>query len=369
LDWEENDVGIKFSAIDFKHPKKYDFQYTIKDTAWHDIGSRRSLELIDLPNGLHKIQVRARKPGSGWGQPMLLLTVDIVPPIWQRAWFRILVALSLVILIFAAYKFRTARLKQANTILNKLVSERTNEIQSQNEEIASQNDQLHELNQELQAFSYSVSHDLRAPLRSIIAYSKILEEDSMEKLDDSEKRALNSVQRSATRMNNLVNALLEFSKLGRKEIRKIKVDTQQLLKGILEEMSVSTEHKTEFKVGPLPSVWADNNLITQVWINLISNAVKYSAKKDTPFVEIGSYPKGDTIVYYVKDNGAGFDMKYADKLFGVFQRLHNIDEFDGTGVGLALVHRIVAKHGGCVWAEAKVDEGATFYFSLPTMGQ
>lgn len=365
LKWKENDVGIKFSAIDFKHSKKYDFQYTIKDTTWHDIGNRRSLELIDLPNGLHKIQVRARKPGSGWSLPMLLLTVDIVPPVWQRTWFKILGVLTLLILIFAAYKFKTARLKRANAILNKLVSERTKEIQSQNEEIASQNDQLHELNQELQAFSYSVSHDLRAPLRAIIGYSKILEEDSIEKLDDSEKRALNAVQQNATRMNNLVNALLEFSKLGRQELRKTKVDTLQLLKGILEGMNVSTEHKTEFKVGALPSVWADNNLITQVWINLISNAIKYSAKKEVPVVEIGSYPEENTIVFYVKDNGAGFDMKYADRLFGVFQRLHHNDEFEGTGVGLALVHRIVVRHGGSAWAEAKVDEGATFYFSLP----
>lgn len=367
LSWEENDVGIKFSMIDFKYPKKYDFQYTIKDTTWHDIGNRRSLELIDLPNGLHKIQVRARKSGSGWSQPMLLLTVDIVPPVWQRTWFRILAGLTFFILIFAAFKLRTARLKRANAILNKLIRERTNEIQSQNEEIASQNDQLNELNQELQAFSYSVSHDLRAPLRSIIAYSKILEEDSIEKLDDSEKRALNAVQKNAARMDNLVHALLEFSKLGRQELRKTKVDTLQLLKGILEEMSVSTENKTEFRVGPLPSVWADRNLITQVWINLISNAIKYSAKKEAPVVEIGSYPNPEekTIVFYVKDNGAGFDMKYANKLFGVFQRLHHIDEFDGTGVGLALVHRIVGRHGGSTWAEAKVDEGATFYFSLP----
>lgn len=365
LSWEENDVGIKFTAIDFKHPEKYDFQYAIKDSTWYNVGSRRSLELIDLPNGLHKIQVRARKPGSDWGKPVVLLTIDIVPPLWQQAWFRLLVLLGILVLVFTVYKVRTSRLKRANAILNKLIDERTSEILSKNEEIASQNNQLHELNQELQSFSYSVSHDLRAPLRSVMAYSKILEEDFMNKLDDDGKRVLSVIQRSAARMNNLVNDLLEFSKLGRQELRKSNVDTEKLLKNILEEMSIPNRGILEIKLGALPVTWADPNLLTQVWINLISNAVKYSAKKEAPVVEIGSFWKDNAVIFYVKDNGAGFDMKYADKLFEVFQRLHKLDEFEGTGVGLALVHRIIFKHGGRVWAEGKVNEGATFYFSLP----
>lgn len=364
-DWEENDIGIAFTTLDFKYAQAYDFQYSIKDEIWYNIGNRRTLELIDLPSGLHKITVRARKSGAGWGQQVLLLTVDIIPPVWKRTWFRILAVGGLLMLIFVAYRFRVARLRKTNMLLNKLVGERTNEIQSKNEEIASQNEQLHELNKELQAFSYSVSHDLRAPLRAVIGYSTILGQDFMEKLDDEGKRVLNSIQRNAIRMNTLVDDLLEFSKLGRQELRKTKIDTQLLLKGILEEMSHSAPHQAEIKLGSLPLVWADNNLITQVWINLISNAIKYSAKKDAPVVEIGSYSKENAIVFYVKDNGAGFDMKYADKLFGVFQRLHKIDDFEGTGVGLALVQRIVIKHNGRVWAEGEVNKGATFYFSLP----
>ncbi|HEU5292061.1 MAG TPA: two-component regulator propeller domain-containing protein [Cyclobacteriaceae bacterium] len=367
LSWKENDIGIKFTVVDFKHAKKINFQYSIKDTIWYNIGNRRSLELIDLPAGVHSIKVRAKMPDGVWSQPQVLLAIDIIPPVWDRIWFRILVVLGFLFLGFSAYKFRTAQLKRSNATLNNLVNERTKEIQSKNEEIASQNDQLHALNQELQAFSYSVSHDLRAPLRSIIAYSKILEEDFAGKLGDDGKRVLNTVQRNADRMNNLVKDLLEFAKLGRQEPRKSKIDTESLVRNILNEMNIPKRNRMEIKLEVLRPVWADINLLTQVWINLISNAVKYSAKKDNPIVEVGSFVKENDVVFYVKDNGAGFDMNYADKLFGVFQRLHHADEFEGTGVGLALAHRIVTKHDGRIWAEGKVNEGATFYFTLPNL--
>jgi light-regulated signal transduction histidine kinase (bacteriophytochrome) len=252
-----------------------------------------------------------------------------------------------------------------NAVLNKLVNERTKEIETQNEEISSQNDQLHEMNKDLQAFSYSVSHDLRVPLRSMMGYSKILEEDYNKILDEEGKRVLSVIQQNATKMNNLIEDLLEFSKSGRKELERSEIDTESLIRSILEDISSSPPHKAEIRLNPLPSTYADSNLLSQVWINLIGNAIKYSSKKETPVVEIGSYSEENEIVFYVKDNGSGFDMKYVDKLFGVFQRLHRIDEFEGTGVGLALVKRIIARHGGRAWAEGKLNEGATFYFSLP----
>jgi two-component system sensor histidine kinase/response regulator len=140
-----------------------------------------------------------------------------------------------------------------------------------------------------------------------------------------------------------------------------------LVTGILDQINTSTHHKAEIKLSTLPSTYADNNLLSQVWMNLISNAIKYSSKKETPVVEIGSYNEGNEIVFYVKDNGAGFEMKYVDKLFNAFQRLHKVHEFEGTGIGLSIVHRIVTQHKGRVWAEGKVDEGATFYFSLPSV--
>jgi signal transduction histidine kinase/ligand-binding sensor domain-containing protein len=368
LGWKENDIGVAFTAVDFKHAKKHNFQYSINDTTWYSIGNRRNLELIDLPGGHHEIKVRANKPGSSWSTEAVLLTIDIIPPVWERAWFRILAMLVLLAMIFTANRYRVTRLRNANIVLNKLVAERTKEILAKNEEIASQNDQLHELNKELEAFSYSISHDLRAPLRSIIGYSKILEEDFYEKLDAEGRRVLATIQNNASGMNNLINHLLEFSKSGRKELLKAEMDPGLLIKNVLGEISSSTQHKTEIRVNTLPRVYADSKLLSQVWINLLSNAIKYSAKKETPVVEVGSYAEKNEVVFYVKDNGAGFDMKYVDKLFGVFQRLHKAEDFEGTGVGLALVQRIVAKHGGRVWAEGKVNEGATFYFSLPNRG-
>jgi signal transduction histidine kinase/ligand-binding sensor domain-containing protein len=363
--WKANDIGIRFTAVDFGQPNKNNFQYSIKDSVWYDIGNRRSLELIDLASGQHELRIRARKPGSQWSQDVVLLTIDIVPSVWQRTWFRILGVLVFLGLVFSIYKFRVARLKAANAVLNRLVDERTAEIQAMNEEIASQNDQLHELVKELEAFSYSVSHDLRAPLRSVMGYLRILEEDLGKGLDDNSRRTLGVVERNALKMNDLINDLLEFSKLNRQEVRKTKVDTDSLVKTLLAEISISTPHRATIDVKPLPPAYVDDKLIAQVWINLISNAIKYSAKKEHPSIEIGSLQEQHQTIFYVKDNGVGFDMKYVDKLFGVFQRLHRPEDFAGTGVGLALVQRIVNRHGGKIWAEAKVNEGATFYFSMP----
>jgi signal transduction histidine kinase len=223
------------------------------------------------------------------------------------------------------------------------------------------NKQLVEANAELESFSYSVSHDLRAPLRSINGYTKILEEDLSDRLDEQGRRTLNKIIQNTSRMNKLIDDLLEFSKLGRKELEKRNIDTTKLVQSIVEEM----KPKANVVVNDLIRAQADHALITQVWINLISNAIKYSEKKANPTVEVGSSLSNREVIYYVRDNGAGFNMEYSDKLFGVFQRLHKENEFQGTGIGLALVKRIVMKHHGRVWAEGKVNEGATFYFSLP----
>jgi signal transduction histidine kinase len=363
--WKENDIGITFTAIDFKQSEKYSFQYSIKDTSWYDIGNRRGFELIDVPSGRYEIAVRARIPGDAWSRGVVLLAVDIVPPIWQRIWFRVVALLMFFAMALAAYRYRITRLRHANAVLNKLVHERTSEIQAKNEEIAAQNDQLQELNKELEAFSYSVSHDLRAPLRSVIGYSKMLEEDYHAHLGEDGNRILRIINQNSLRMNDLINDLLEFSKISRQGLQKSEIDMERFVKNILEDMTTSSQHKAEINVGVLPAVFADRKLLSQVWINLISNAIKYSSKKVNPVIEIGSYAEDNDIIFFVKDNGAGFDMTYVNKLFGVFQRLHKVSEFEGTGVGLALVHRIVAKHGGRVWAEGIVDHGATFYFALP----
>jgi light-regulated signal transduction histidine kinase (bacteriophytochrome) len=183
--------------------------------------------------------------------------------------------------------------------------------------------------------------------------------------DEEAKRLLGNIRRNAAKMGVLIDNLLEFSRLGRKEVQRSGVDMKKMVEMVLMEIDKSTEHHATIKINSLPHADADYALLHQVWINLISNAIKYSGKKEKPEIEIGSTLSGTRIIYFIKDNGSGFDMEYADKLFGVFQRLHSPNEFEGTGVGLAIVHRIITKHGGTIWAEAKRNEGATFYFSLP----
>jgi PAS domain S-box-containing protein len=220
-------------------------------------------------------------------------------------------------------------------------------------------------NKELESFSYSISHDLRAPLRSIVGYSRILQEEYGQSLGTEAKRILETVQRNGHKMADLIDSLLEFSKLGRQELRKAEVNMTELVGNILEELKASFPQKLTLIQNTLIAAKADRSLLSQVWLNLLSNAVKYSSKKENAQVEIGSNQIGNEVVYYVKDNGAGFDMKYSNKLFDVFQRLHSSDQFEGTGIGLAIVQRIVVRHGGRVWAEAEPDRGAVFYFSLP----
>jgi signal transduction histidine kinase len=221
------------------------------------------------------------------------------------------------------------------------------------------------VNKELEAFSYSVSHDLRAPLRSINGFARILLEDYGHVLDRDGMSTLDTIIRNGERMGQLIDDLLAFSQLGRKNVAKVNLDMNQIASTVAEELKGHYENRSEVLIKPLPPIAGDSSMIRQVMQNLISNALKYSLKKEKAIIEIGAYSSGNENTYFVKDNGAGFNMKYYDKLFGVFQRLHNSSEFEGTGVGLALVHRIITKHGGRIWAEGKENEGATFYFSLP----
>jgi len=219
-----------------------------------------------------------------------------------------------------------------------------------------------QLNQEMESFTYSVSHDLRAPLRSIDGYAKILEEDYGNCLDAEGNRLVEVITNNARRMGKLIDGLLDFSRIGRREIVRTKCDMNSLVQSVKYELVM--ENSSFIKIHPLLPCRADSAMMRQVWMNLLSNAIKFSATGESS-IEVGSHADGNYHVYYVKDNGVGFDMQYAHKLFGVFQRLHKANDFDGTGVGLAIAHRIIAKHDGKMWAEAKVNEGATFFFSIP----
>jgi light-regulated signal transduction histidine kinase (bacteriophytochrome) len=225
--------------------------------------------------------------------------------------------------------------------------------------------QLQESNKELESFSYSVSHDLRAPLRAIDGFALMIEEDYVDRLDAEGRRYLSVIRENAKRMGGLIDDLLEFSRVGRLPVLAREIDVDQLVRELAAELTDGDSARAQVQIGSLPPARGDPGLLRQVWTNLLSNALKYSGKAARPRIEVSGRQTALESSYSVRDNGVGFDMTYADKLFGVFQRLHRADEFDGTGVGLAIVQRVVARHGGRVWAEGKVNEGATFSFALP----
>ncbi len=231
--------------------------------------------------------------------------------------------------------------------------------------VAERTSQLEIANKELESFTYSVSHDLRAPLRAIHGYTQILQGEYIVHLDDEGKRLMNRVLVNTKKMGQLIDELLTFSRLGKKEISKHSFSMKDLVTSIANEMKAA-EGKRDIVIhlAELPDVQADSVTIKQVWINLLSNAIKYTRLKAKAEIAVGAIDNGETVTYFIRDNGAGFDMNYMDKLFGVFQRLHSEEEFEGIGVGLAIVQRIILKHGGKVWAEGKEGEGATFYFQL-----
>jgi len=234
-------------------------------------------------------------------------------------------------------------------------------------ELQHKNNELQNANRELEAFSYSVSHDLRAPVRHIGGFVELLRKSNRSSLNDAGQRYLDQIANSAKHMGNLIDDLLLFSRMGRVEMRQSKVNLQVLLEDSVREFQTETKDRNiVWKKGPLPEVQADPAMLRQVFTNLVSNAIKYSRPRNPAEIEIGVASETATeIAIFVRDNGVGFDMQYAGQLFGVFQRLHSDEEFEGTGIGLANVRRIIQRHGGRTWAEAKPDDGATIYFSLP----
>jgi two-component system, sensor histidine kinase and response regulator len=227
-------------------------------------------------------------------------------------------------------------------------------------------EQLENLNRELESFSYSVSHDLRAPLRAIDGFSKFLLENHQSQLDNEGKKLLGNIRLNTRRMDTLIVDILALSRITRSDLKKSEIDMAKMVLSMFNEcISDDQSKRIEFLVDSLPNALGDPVYLKQVWTNLISNALKFTSKKDKPVIRVGSRKETDKIIYYISDNGAGFNPEYCDKLFSVFQRLHHHDDFEGTGVGLAIVKRIVLRHGGDVWAEGYEGEGASFYFSLP----
>lgn len=235
-----------------------------------------------------------------------------------------------------------------------------------NKELDEEREKLESANQELEAFAYSVSHDLRVPLRAVDSFSRILVEDYQEKLDDEGERLIGIIRENTKKMGQLIDDILHLSRAGRQEMNMAELDLESITLRVFNELKQSNpDRNIQLEMEPLPAVYGDRILLQQVMTNLLSNSFKFTIPREIATIKVGFEEGEGKYIFYVKDNGVGFNMKYSNKLFGLFQRLHGQNEFEGTGVGLSIVQRIVRRHGGDVWADSKVDEGATFYFYLP----
>ena len=276
----------------------------------------------------------------------------------EAAWvagvsFVLLLGVSVSLVIAVVQRHRSEeQVRALNQALEQRVAERTSALE--------------QANKELESFAYSVSHDLRAPLRHIDGFLALLKESVEPALDDQSLHYMSTIADAARRMSTLIDDLLAFSRMGRQEMSKTSVDLNALVTDVIRGLAPEAAGRNiDWHIADLPVVTGDLAMLRVVLFNLVSNALKYSSKRPQARIEIGTLPseEGETVVF-VRDNGAGFDMRFKDKLFGVFQRLHRVDEFEGTGIGLANVARIIARHGGRVWAQGQIDQGATFYFSL-----
>ena len=285
--------------------------------------------------------------------------------------FFVFVVWAVLIASFAEVHRRTEdNLSQARDHLQIEVEHRKQqerEIRQLNQELTNRAAELESTNKELESFAYSVSHDLRAPLRHVVGFSELLQKQAASLLDDKSQRYIKTILDSSKKMGTLIDDLLSFSRIGRTETKKSLVNLEQLVKDVVSEIDRETRgREITWKICVLPVCYGDRSMLMLVLTNLISNAVKFTQIRKRAEIEIGYADQdNDYIEVFVRDNGAGFDMQYANKLFGVFQRLHRVDEFEGTGIGLATVQRIIHRHGGKVRAEGAVDQGASFYFSLP----
>jgi PAS domain S-box-containing protein len=346
--WVYDDETLSFLAVNAAAVRHYGFTQkefmamSLKDirpaedvSALMDNLSQASQELDEATKWRHR-----KKDGA---------LIDVEVTSHQVMWLGCRARLVLINDI-TARKRAEQEIRRLNVDLEERVQQRTAELES--------------ANKELEAFSYSVSHDLRSPLRTMDGFSQAVLEDYGPQLPDEGRRHLQTIRDGAQRMGVLIDDLLTFSRLSRLPLHKQKVDMARMVRDTLAELGSEEGRKIELKIGVLPKVQGDAALLKQVWVNLLSNAMKYTRKREATVIEIGSKSDNGSAICFVSDNGTGFDMQYAHKLFGVFQRLHRADEYEGTGVGLAIVQRVIHRHGGRVWAEATEGKGATFYFTL-----
>jgi ligand-binding sensor domain-containing protein/signal transduction histidine kinase len=357
LSYRDNVFSLEFAALDFTSPGKNLYAYMMEgvESNWNSISTRRFATYTKLPPGQYTFKVKGANQNGIWNETGTSLNITITPPFWETAWFRGISAVLLVALVITGIQLRTARMRAYNRELQQRVQERTTQLEA--------------ANKELETFAYSVSHDLRAPLRAIDGYTHILMEDHETTLNEEGKRICSVITNETQHMSRLIDDLLTLSRMSHAEMKMSLIDMTALAQLVFEELTTSENRdRIDIRIDPLPPIVGDPILIREVWMNLLSNAIKFSSKCEHPSIHVGFQLNESTCTYSVRDNGAGFDMQYANKLFGVFQRLHSEKEFEGTGVGLALIQRLIHRHGGTVWAESELQKGSVFYFTLPQRG-
>ena len=358
LNYDQDVFSLAFAALSYAAPEANQYRYKLEgfDDGWNGVDAKhRFATYTSLPPGDYIFRVQGANEDGAWNEEGVSLPITIIPPWWETWWSRSAVVAALLFLVFISYRWRVRSILRYNQALKRQVEERTAQLEA--------------ANKELEAFAYSVSHDLRAPLRHIDGFLEMLQGRTKTTLDDKSQHYMEVISDSAKKMGALIDDLLSFSRMGRSEMFKSQVNLDELVRDIIQEFRIETEGRNiRWEISPLPSVTGDRSMLRIVLVNLLSNALKFTRPRQQAEIEIGYTPgtKDETVVF-IRDNGVGFDMNYADKLFGVFQRLHRVDEFEGTGIGLANVFRIINRHGGRTWAEGEVDHGATFYFSLPQL--
>lgn len=356
LRYNQNSLAIGFSALAYVAPLKNRYRYMLKgfDAGWHSAASTERLAVYtNLNPGRYVFHVQGANHDGVWNDEGATLEIEISPPWWGTWWLRTLAVAALIALAAGLYRLRLAQVYRRNRELERHVDQKTSE--------------LREANEALEAFSYSVSHDLRAPLRHINGFVNLLNRRLDAEQDGLADHYIEAISGATERMENMIEDLLDFSKMSRAELSLQPVDMSAVVRQVIADCGPDAgDRQIRWVVGELPPVFGDAALLHAVLSNLVLNAVKFTRGRDVAVIEIGCESRDEAqAVFYVRDNGAGFDDSRADNLFGVFQRLHRQDEFEGTGVGLATVRRIINRHGGRIWAEAAVDRGATFRFTLP----
>ena len=353
LKYNQSVLGFRFVALNYILSEKNQYAYKMEgfEKDWNYVGNRRGATYTNLDPGEYTFRVKASNNDGIWNEKGTSIKIIILPPWWKTWWFRSLGVVLLMALLYSGFVLRVRGVKKHSQQLERQVAERTLQLQA--------------ANKELEAFSYSVSHDLRAPLRGIDGFSHMLLEDYQEKLDDTGKDYIARIRAAAKKMDGLIDSLLKLSRLSRFEMNFKEVNLSLIVQEIASDLKESDKsRKATFIVQEDVMAMCDAELLKIVFENLLSNAWKFTSKRDETVIEFGTLKEDSKTVYYIKDNGVGFDMMYVNKLFSAFKRLHSDKEYPGTGVGLTTVQRIIRRHNGEIWARGEVENGATFYFTI-----